>query len=115
MATNPANGETSAPPVGAEPSHRTLPFAFAKRHGVLIEDLRDGAAQAIYRTGVTPQSIAEVRRFAGVPVGFTEVDAETFDARLQTAYESGAAMTMVEGLDDDTDHSSKSSSSARSV
>ena len=44
-----------------------------------------------------------MRRFAGVPVLFTEVDAETFDAPLQTAYESGAAMTMVEGLNDDTD------------
>jgi general secretion pathway protein E len=103
MAINPASREASAPQVGAQASHRTLPFAFAKRHGVLIEDLHDGTAQAIYRAGATTQGIAEVRRFAGVPVRFTEVDAEAFDARLQTAYESGAAMTMVEGLDDDTD------------
>jgi hypothetical protein len=51
-----------------------LPFAFAKRHGVLIQALRDGAANAIYRTGAAAQSIAEVRRFAGVPVRFSEVD-----------------------------------------
>ncbi len=82
---------------------RHLPFAFAKRHGVLIQELRDGVVHAIYRTGAAAQSIAEVRRFAGVPVHFAEVEPETFDARLQTAYESGAAMTMVEGLDDDTD------------
>ena len=85
------------------PTHRTLPFAFAKRHGVLIQELREGGAQAIYRTGAAAQSIAEVRRFAGVPVRFSEVDPETFDATLQAAYESGAAMTMVEGLNDDTD------------
>ncbi len=101
-----ANLDSVAPAEAATstaPTHRTLPFAFAKRHGVLIQELRDGAAQAIYRPGVTPQGIAEVRRFAGMPVRFAEVDAETFDARLQAAYESGAAMTMVEGLDDDTD------------
>jgi general secretion pathway protein E len=80
-----------------------LPFAFAKRHGVLIQGIEAGRARAIYRPGATPMSLAEVRRFAGMPVSFTEVDAATFDSRLQTAYESGAAMTMVEGLDDDTD------------
>ena len=87
----------------AAPAQRNLPFAFAKRHGVLIQRLSDGVAEAIYRTGVAALSIAEVRRFAGVPVRFSEVDVETFDAKLQAAYESGAAMTMVEGLNDDTD------------
>ncbi|HET7608864.1 MAG TPA: hypothetical protein VFL84_09325, partial [Gammaproteobacteria bacterium] len=58
----------------AAPSQRNLPFAFAKRHGVLIQRLHDGAAEAIYRTGVAAQSIAEVRRFAGMPVRFSEVD-----------------------------------------
>src|SRR5688572_4563056 len=87
----------------AAPTQRHLPFAFAKRHGALIQSLSDGTAQAIYRTGAAAQSIAEVRRFAGIPVRFAEVDPETFDARLQAAYESGAAMTMVEGLNDDTD------------
>jgi general secretion pathway protein E len=80
-----------------------LPFAFAKRHGVLIQGTRDGRAEAIYRRGASPLVLAEVRRFVGAPVTFTEVDQETFDSRLQFAYESGAAATMVEGLDDDTD------------
>ena len=31
------------------------------------------------------------------------MDAETFEAQLQAAYESGAAITMMEGLDDETD------------
>jgi len=30
---------------------RHLPFAFAKRHGVLIQELRDGVVHAIYKTG----------------------------------------------------------------
>ena len=105
MAANPSNAEPSpqrgAPETAA--AVRSLPFAFAKRHGVLIKDARDGVVHAIYRTGATTASLAEARRYAGVPLIFAEVDAPTFDASLQAAYESGAAMTMVEGLDDETD------------
>jgi general secretion pathway protein E len=107
MATNPDPDLISLPSdVAAAPDAprmRRLPFAFAKRHGVLIQDAQDGRLRAIFRKGASPLSLAEVRRFAGVPVSFSQVDAETFDQRLQTAYESGAAMTMVEGLDDETD------------
>ena len=82
---------------------RHLPFAFAKRHGVLIQNLENGRTHAIYRTGASPLSLAEVRRFVGGPVAFTEVDSEQFDQQLQAAYESGAAMTMVEGIGGETD------------
>ncbi|HVY67179.1 MAG TPA: type II secretion system ATPase GspE [Gammaproteobacteria bacterium] len=105
MAANPGNREPAAGTVGAAapPAVRSLPIAFAKRHGVLIKDTHDGVIHAIYRTGTQPQSLAEVRRYAGAPVTFAEVDGQTFDASLQAAYESGAAMTMVEGLDDEND------------
>jgi general secretion pathway protein E len=88
---------------GESRSLRRLPFAFAKRHGVLIQGLQKDTAEIIYRAGATPLSLAEARRFAGGPVHFTEVTSEVFDRALQTAYESGAAMTMVEGLDDEPD------------
>ena len=84
-------------------SSRRLPFAFAKRHGVLIQDYQDGRAEAVFRPGVSQLTLAEVRRFAGVPVTLTPVDEKAFDALLQTAYESGAAMQMVEGFDEETD------------
>lgn len=96
MAANPEK-ETAAP------RQRRLPFAFAKRQGVLIQDGEGGAPEVIYRRGASPQSLAEARRFADEPVTYRQVDEELFDLRLQAAYESGAAMTMVEGLDDDTD------------
>ena len=100
-----ANNATAsgAQPAGQAAEERTLPFAFAKRHGVLIQEFRDGVAHAIYRQGAALASLAEVRRFAAGPVSFVPVDSQTFDSRLQVAYESGAAMTMVEGLDDETD------------
>ncbi len=82
---------------------RRLPFAFAKRHGVLIQDASNGRARAIYRPDASLLSLAEVRRFARGPVDFEPVEEEQFDVRLQTAYESDATRTMVEGLDDETD------------
>lgn len=82
---------------------RVLPFSFAKRHGVLIRAIGRDSADAVYRPGVLPQSLAEVRRFAGVPLNLSRVSVEVFDALLQESYEQGShkAMQMVDGLDDD--------------
>jgi general secretion pathway protein E len=82
---------------------KRLPFAFAKRHGVLIQDSGAESPVVLYRRGAKATSLAEARRYAGRPVRFVAVEPELFDASLQQAYESGAAMTMVEGLDDETD------------
>ena len=87
----------------AEP--RALPFSFAKRHGVLIREMTDDGADAVYRAGASPLSIAEVRRYMGVPLKLSRVSAEIFDSLLQASYEQGShkAMEMVGGLDDEFD------------
>ncbi len=90
-----------APASSAGP--RRLPFTFAKRHGVFVEAIRNGVAQAIYRSDANPLSLAETRRYLGLPVHFSKVDAQAFDRAVQSGYESDAAMTMVEGLDDEPD------------
>src|SRR5882672_8536 len=84
---------------------RKLSFPFAKRHGVLIRGIANGTADTVCRPGVTPQTLAEVRRFIGVPLKLERVSVESFDSMLRVAYEagSGAAMQMLEGLDDNTD------------
>ncbi len=94
---------TEPPKIGELPEKR-LPFSFAKRHGVLIRDYAAGRADVICRVGVSPVSLAEVRRYAGVPLKLTRVTAEAFDAMLRQAYEGGSnnAMQMMEGLGDDT-------------
>ena len=38
----------------------SLPFAFAKRHGVLVEKTNDGCTSAIYREGSSYLSLAEL-------------------------------------------------------
>src|SRR3979411_382496 len=84
---------------------RKLSFPFAKRHGVLLRGVADGVAATMGRPGVTPRSLAEVRRFVGVPLKLERVSVESFDSLLRLAYEAGwgAAMQMLEGLDDNTD------------
>ncbi len=88
-----------------EPAERKLSFPFAKRHGVLVRGYENGHADVVCRLGVTAQSLAEVRRFVGMPLKVTRVPVEEFDGMLRVAYEagSGVAMQMLEGLDDNTD------------
>jgi general secretion pathway protein E len=76
------------------PVARALPFSFAKRHGVLIREIDGGSADAVYRSGASPLSLAEARRFAGVPLRLTRVNAEDFDTMLQQTYEQGSQMAM---------------------
>src|SRR5690606_40707375 len=91
MATNPDPGLEAAAVAAELPEEptasRRLPLAFAKRNGVLIKDGESTPMSAIYRKGASMLSLAEVRRFAGGPIRFVEVDVETFDQHLQAAYE----------------------------
>ena len=101
-----ADSVTESETVAAEePIARALPFSFAKRHGVLIREFDGGVADTVYRTGTSPLSLAEARRFAGVPLRLTRVTAEAFDGMLQQTYEQGShmAMQMVGDLDEHTD------------
>ncbi len=93
-------GDEIAPAV-----RRALPFAFAKRHGVLIREIRSDGGDAIYRDDASPLSLAEARRFAGVPLSLQRVSADVFDTMLQESYEqdSTRASQMVDGLDEEFD------------
>ncbi len=90
---------------GDDKPARALPFSFAKRHGVLILEIEDGVANTVYRAGASPLSLAEARRFAGLPLKFTRITSEAFDTLLQQTYEQGShmAMQMVGDLDEHTD------------
>jgi general secretion pathway protein E len=100
-----APADAAASPAPARGAARLLPFAFAKRHGVLILGVEDGRMQIVARPDAPPLAIAEVRRFAGGPLRLAVVTAGEFDARLQEIYEreSNSTMQMVEGLGEDTD------------
>jgi general secretion pathway protein E len=101
LETEPAEEITLA----EETPGRALPFSFANRHGVLIREFADGIGHAVYRTGASPLSLAEARRFAGVQLKLTRVSADAFDGMLQQTYEQGSQMAiqMVGDLDERTD------------
>ncbi len=77
-----------------------LPFAFAKKHGVLITGISDTAAEVTYHNQPTIQVLSEIRRYIEMPATYKIVDAATFEKMLVTSYEtnSNAAMQMVENL-----------------
>ena len=87
----------------AEAHRRSLPYSFAKRHGILIRSVDDNEADTVCRSGVSPMSLAEARRFAGIPLKLSRVSAEVFDTMLQDFYERDRtkASQMVDGLDED--------------
>ncbi|MFK8016630.1 MAG: type II secretion system ATPase GspE [Gammaproteobacteria bacterium] len=104
-----ASAATSAPDLDEAIENDEGPrtsFTFARRHGVFIDSYEDGKARVVCRPGLSHHALAEVRRFAGVPLSISRVDVDTFSSLLQVAFEGGTnrAMEMVEGLDDgDTD------------
>ncbi|HVJ02118.1 MAG TPA: type II secretion system ATPase GspE [Sphingomonas sp.] len=70
------------------PAPRTLPYSFARKHGVL---LRAGPAghECVHRAGAGLDGLLEVQRIApGVPL--VRVSDEAFDAALSQSYSAGA-------------------------
>ena len=101
-----SHGQAMSAELQEDRAQRKLSFPFAKRHGVLIRGVVNDVAETVCRPGVTPQALAEVRRFVGVPLKLERVSVETPSIRCcasPTRPGSGAAMQMLEGLDDNTD------------
>ena len=79
-------------------------FAFAKRHGILVDRIQDGIAECVYRPGAAPLAVAEVRRYLGIPIRLERVEDEKFDSLLRIAFEAGNdAMQAAEGVEESTD------------
>lgn len=79
-----------------------IPFAFAKRHGVLFTGVENDQAKVIYRSKPSITVINELRRHLTLPIFLEQVDEETFGKLLVRTYESdsGTAMQMVEDFGD---------------
>lgn len=71
-----------------------LPFAFARRFGVIATLGEDGSALVRHRPGIGLQTLAEVRRYLGCPIRLEAVPAERFEALLQQSYERGSSDAM---------------------
>ena len=90
-------------PAELEPMAR-LNFAFARDRGVILEEL-DGQLKLLCRSGVTPQTLLEVRRVAGAAFRIEFLDPETFDNRLMVTYQrdSSEARQLMEDIGNEAD------------
>ena len=88
-----------------ETTLRRPPFAFAKRHGLIVTEDRVDHVLVAARPGATLDALQETRRFVGRPVRLQNVTAPEFDALLSRTYEGQTAATasLMQGLNDEED------------
>ncbi|WP_292997773.1 type II secretion system ATPase GspE [Nevskia sp.] len=82
---------------------RRPPFAFAKRHGLIVADDLGDAVELVCRPGISIDAVQEARRFVRRPVKLKNVTLDEFDALLQRTYEgqTGASAALADGLEED--------------
>ena len=82
---------------------RRPPFAFAKRHGLIVGEQVGEHVTVVARPGVSVAAVAEARRFLRRPVKLATVSVEEFDKLLQKTYEgaTGATAALASGLKDE--------------
>ncbi|WP_104098364.1 type II secretion system ATPase GspE [Stutzerimonas kunmingensis] len=87
-----------------QPAQRRLPFAFARRHGVILLE-RGGELHLGLREGAALTAVQEAQRVVGMRLPMQWLPQVDFDQALGAAYQhdSSAAMLMVEGLGNDLD------------
>lgn len=81
-----------------------LPFAFAKRFGIALDQRPSGFA-AVHKEGLLPHVLLEVQRFLTEPFSLEVLSNDDFERVLGQIYQtdSSDAMGMVEGLGDEMD------------
>ncbi len=99
--------ETDADPLSPlldEPVQRRLPFAFARRHGVLLLEQDDVPSLGL-RPGAALTAVQEAQRVLGLRLPLRWLSQEAFDQALGAAYQhdSSSAMSVVEGIGNDLD------------
>ena len=94
-----SNPQDLAPPLTSQ----ILPYAFAKRHGVLIGQIEDDVVNLLHRDSPNPVVLAEVRRITRRNISLNPTTEEQFAALLAQTYEQGSdqAMAMMEGVGDE--------------
>ncbi|HEX8641736.1 MAG TPA: ATPase, T2SS/T4P/T4SS family [Allosphingosinicella sp.] len=81
-----------------------LPYAFARRHGLVATGETDGRPDIAMREGGDPRALIELRRFLGRPFALHKVDGGAFDRLLSDLYAAGPDAAASLGFDDDLGH-----------
>ncbi len=86
-------------------TEKTIPFGYAKRHGVLITAINDDCANIGYLGKLEPIILNELKRTLQLPLKLTKLNKEEFATQLAKYYESTASTTMqaIIGMEENTD------------
>jgi general secretion pathway protein E len=95
--------DSDAPEEQAHPEQ--LPYAFARRHGLVVISDDEGSSELWHKPGVPLSIFNEVRRLTGRPMPLRQVDQETLDRQLSLVYEAGSKQSsqIMETMGDDID------------
>lgn len=86
-------------------SIQTPSYSFAKRHGVLLGDMKDGLVNVYHHEAIPASVLIEIRRFSQYPLNLKQVPEEEFNALLSRSYDSKSegAQAMMNDLGDNID------------
>jgi general secretion pathway protein E len=82
-----------------------LPYAFARRHGLVVVNDDEGNTQILHKPGVPLSIFSEVRRLLGRSIPFRQVDQESLERQLSQIFEAGSkhSSQIMETMGDDID------------
>ena len=72
----------------------TLPYSFARRHGVVLADDAAAGTRCIFHAAATPEALLEVQRRHGGAIAFEAATEEGFERAIASVYRDNAAGSM---------------------
>ena len=102
----PKNTDTTASPaLSAEADLKQVAFTYAKKHGIIIKELKDNEALLLHRPRPSKEAIIELRRVLNRPLKLEQVPPEQFELLLAKTYEenSKSAMAMAADMGEEMD------------
>lgn len=82
----------------------SLPYAFAKKHGVVMTDMDENRAVISHLAGTSIATFSEIKRFVQRNLDLQEVDPITFQRQLTHCYQSQSSVTdAAEGMQEAID------------
>ncbi|SDK14794.1 type II secretion system protein E (GspE) [Ferrimonas sediminum] len=85
--------------------HQRLPFAFARRFSLVLDELESGELVLSYGPACTPKAMLEARRIAGGGIKLHPLDQTAFELKLTEVYQqdSSEAQQLMEDIGKDDD------------
>lgn len=81
----------------------SLPFAFARRFGVMVKESDMNTLSLICRDTLAPSILLEIQRYFQKTIKTQSIEGDAFDALLQQNYEDQSQQKGIESFDDELD------------